>query len=67
MDINIVQTICFLLDGIIKTLQPDELLKYNNAFEAYEKYFVFSVIWAFGGPLPSSDGRIDMRVNFSNQ
>ncbi|KAL7699312.1 dynein heavy chain cytosolic putative [Lotmaria passim] len=67
MDINIVQTICFLLDGIFKTMEPDELAKHSNASDVYEKYFVFAVIWAFGGPLPSSDGRIDMRLNFSNQ
>ncbi|EPY29285.1 hypothetical protein STCU_04632 [Strigomonas culicis] len=66
MDINLVQTICFLLDGIFKTMEADELSKNSNAFEIYEKYFVFAVIWAFGGPLPSSDGRIDMRLNFSN-
>ncbi|EPY39026.1 hypothetical protein AGDE_04903 [Angomonas deanei] len=67
MDINIVQTICFLLDGIFKTMEQDEISKHPNAFEVYEKYFVFAVIWAFGGPLPCSDGRIDMRLNFSNQ
>ncbi|GET87016.1 dynein heavy chain, putative [Leishmania tarentolae] len=67
MDINVVQTLCFLLDGIFKTMEPEELAKNSNAFEVYEKYFVFAAIWAFGGPLPSSDGRIDMRLNFSNQ
>lgn len=67
MDINVVQTICFLLDGIFKTMDPDELNKHPNVFDVYEKYFVFAVIWAFGGPLPSTDGRIDMRLNFSNQ
>ncbi|CCW66761.1 unnamed protein product [Phytomonas sp. Hart1] len=66
MDINVVQTICFLLEGILNQMPQDEFLKHPNASEAYEKYFVFAVIWAFGGPLPSSDGRIDMRLNFSN-
>ncbi|CBZ32638.1 dynein heavy chain, putative [Leishmania donovani] len=67
MDINVVQTLCFLLDGIFKTIEPEELAKNSNPFEVCEKYFVFAAIWAFGGPLPSSDGRIDMRLNFSNQ
>lgn len=66
MDINVVQTICFLLDGIFNTMDADELSKHPNVFDVYEKYFVFAVIWAFGGPLPSTDGRIDMRQNFSN-
>eukprot|EP00796_Vickermania_ingenoplastis_P004195 gene4195-3033_t len=67
MDINVVQTICFLLEGIFKTMDSDELSKHPNVFDVYEKYFVFAVLWAFGGPLPSTDGRIDMRMNFSNQ
>lgn len=67
MDINVVQTICFLLEGIFKAMDSDELSKHPNMFDVYEKYFVFAVIWSFGGPLPSTDGRVDMRLNFSNQ
>ncbi|ESS67196.1 hypothetical protein TCDM_04102 [Trypanosoma cruzi Dm28c] len=67
MDINVVQTICFILEGIFTQATQEELSKHPNHFEVYEKYFVFAVIWAFGGPLPGSDGRIDLRLNFSNQ
>ncbi|KEG12669.1 dynein heavy chain [Trypanosoma grayi] len=67
MDINVVQTICFIVEGIFAQLSQEELTKHPNHFEVYEKYFVFAVIWAFGGPLPGSDGRIDARMNFSNQ
>ncbi|RNF12557.1 dynein heavy chain 9, axonemal isoform 2 [Trypanosoma rangeli] len=67
MDINVVQTICFILEGIFAQMPQEELFKHPNIFEVHEKYFVFAVIWAFGGPLPGSDGRIDMRMNFSNQ
>ncbi|EAN79295.1 dynein heavy chain, putative [Trypanosoma brucei brucei TREU927] len=67
MDINVVQTICFLLEGIFGRMQQEELSKNPNVFDVCEKYFVFAVIWAFGGPLPGSDGRVDQRMNFSNQ
>lgn len=67
MDINVVQTICFIIEGIFAQMAPDELAKHPNIFDVCEKYFVFAVIWAFGGPLPGSDGRIDLRLNFSNQ
>ena len=57
MDINIVQTICFLLEGLLADLK-------DRTTELLERYFVFAVVWAFGGPLPS-DGRIDYRLQFS--
>ena len=91
MDINIVQTVCFLLEGLLKESlfpktkvgdtkdkeaaqapaqpaqagQPQQATNPQIA-EIYEKYFVFAVVWAFGGCLPGTDGRIDMRLNFSN-
>jgi dynein heavy chain len=58
LDIAIVQTICNLLEGLLKGLK-------ERTQEVYEKYFAFAVVWAFGGPLPS-DGRVDFRLNFSN-
>ncbi|KAJ9459816.1 Dynein beta chain [Diplonema papillatum] len=60
-DLSIVQTIVRLLDGL---LVPENILP-GSPSEQYEKYFLFALIWAFGGPL-SSDGRIDYRTNFSN-
>ncbi|ORC84913.1 dynein heavy chain [Trypanosoma theileri] len=67
MDINVIQTICFILEGILGQMTNEELSKHPNYFDVCEKYFVFAVIWAFGGPLPGHDGRIDARMNFSNQ
>eukprot|EP00755_Sulcionema_specki_P020566 Sspe_Gene.72238::Locus_43061_Transcript_1_1_Confidence_1.000_Length_1996::g.72238::m.72238/K10408/DNAH; dynein heavy chain, axonemal len=61
VDLAIVQTICYLLEGI---LVPDAIPP-NSPSELFEKYFVFACIWAFGGPL-SSDGRIDYRASFNN-
>ena len=59
MDINIVQTICYLLEGLLEHIGKDK------PAEVYEKYFVFALVWGFGGPL-SSDGRVDFRTLFSN-
>ncbi|KAG8346214.1 putative Dynein heavy chain N terminal region 2 domain1 [Trypanosoma vivax] len=67
MDINVVQSICFILEGIFGQMPQEEFSKNPNVFDVCEKYFVFAVIWAFGGPLPGSDGRVDQRLNFSNQ
>jgi len=65
MDINVVQTICYLLEGM---LTENVIPKGNVAVaDIYEKIFCFAVVWAFGGCLPGTDGRIDMRQNFSNQ
>ena len=60
-DLSIVQTICYLLEGF---LLPDNVAP-GSPSEHYERYFIFALIWAFGGPL-SSDGRIDYKNNFSN-
>eukprot|EP01063_Lacrimia_lanifica_P013523 TRINITY_DN2016_c0_g3_i2.p1 TRINITY_DN2016_c0_g3~~TRINITY_DN2016_c0_g3_i2.p1 ORF type:complete len:4660 (+),score=2247.11 TRINITY_DN2016_c0_g3_i2:150-14129(+) len=60
-DLSIVQTITRLMTALV----TPENVPPGSPSEHYEKYFVFSLIWAFGGPL-SSDGRIDFRVNFSN-
>jgi dynein heavy chain len=57
MDIAVVQTICFLLEGLLDNVGKDK------PFDVYERYFCFAVVWAFGGPLP--DGRIDYRGNFT--
>ncbi|CUG51588.1 dynein heavy chain, putative [Bodo saltans] len=58
MDIAIVQTICFLLEGLLKDLK-------DKSADVYERFFTYATVWAFGGPLPS-DGRIDQRLQFSN-
>eukprot|EP00656_Telonema_subtile_P010460 TRINITY_DN15046_c0_g1_i4.p1 TRINITY_DN15046_c0_g1~~TRINITY_DN15046_c0_g1_i4.p1 ORF type:complete len:1064 (+),score=225.06 TRINITY_DN15046_c0_g1_i4:97-3288(+) len=63
MDINIVQTICFLMEGILN--ENKGLSRLPNFPEVIERYFAFAVIWAFGGPL-SSDGRVDSRAAFSS-
>jgi len=60
-DISLVQTVCFLLDGLL----TEENVPPNSSAELYEKFFVFASIWSFGGPL-SSDGRVDYRLSFSN-
>eukprot|EP01059_Diplonema_ambulator_P035162 TRINITY_DN8181_c0_g2_i3.p1 TRINITY_DN8181_c0_g2~~TRINITY_DN8181_c0_g2_i3.p1 ORF type:complete len:4166 (+),score=1836.14 TRINITY_DN8181_c0_g2_i3:116-12613(+) len=60
-DLSIVQTICRLLQGL---LIPENVPS-GSPSEHYERYFLFCLVWAFGGPL-SSDGRIDFRTNFSN-
>jgi dynein heavy chain len=67
MDINIIQTICYMLEGM---LTESVLPKHGQAAqiaEIYEKIFCFAVVWAFGGPLPGADGRVDMRGQFSAQ
>eukprot|EP01065_Artemidia_motanka_P030559 TRINITY_DN365_c0_g2_i2.p1 TRINITY_DN365_c0_g2~~TRINITY_DN365_c0_g2_i2.p1 ORF type:complete len:4684 (+),score=1932.48 TRINITY_DN365_c0_g2_i2:111-14162(+) len=60
-DLSVVQTICFLLEGLL----TEENIAPGSPSEAYEKYFLFVLVWAFGGPL-SSDGRINYRDRFSN-
>eukprot|EP00754_Rhynchopus_humris_P020200 Rhum_TRINITY_DN14684_c0_g1::Rhum_TRINITY_DN14684_c0_g1_i1::g.107658::m.107658/K10408/DNAH; dynein heavy chain, axonemal len=61
IDLSLVQTVTRLLDAL---LTPDNMPP-GSPSEHYEKYFLFSLVWAFGGPL-SSDGRVDYRVSFSN-
>jgi hypothetical protein len=61
VDIALIQTICHMLDGLL----TEDNVPPHSASELYEKFFVFTCIWAFGGPLPS-DGRIDYRNMFSN-
>eukprot|EP00756_Hemistasia_phaeocysticola_P016846 Hpha_TRINITY_DN15501_c4_g2::TRINITY_DN15501_c4_g2_i2::g.105578::m.105578/K10408/DNAH; dynein heavy chain, axonemal len=59
-DLSVVQTICFLLEGLL----TEENIAPGSPSEAYEKYFLFVLVWAFGGAL-SSDGRINYRDRFS--
>ena len=61
VDLAIVETICHLLEGLC----IPKFIPAGSGSEIYERFFVFSCIWAFGGPL-SSDGRIDYRNLFSN-
>eukprot|EP01059_Diplonema_ambulator_P034998 TRINITY_DN8108_c0_g1_i3.p1 TRINITY_DN8108_c0_g1~~TRINITY_DN8108_c0_g1_i3.p1 ORF type:complete len:4672 (+),score=1974.47 TRINITY_DN8108_c0_g1_i3:105-14120(+) len=58
VDINIVQSLCSLLEAIL------DRLPLNTSQDIYERYFCFAAIWAFGGPL-SSDSRVDYRALFS--
>eukprot|EP00755_Sulcionema_specki_P037494 Sspe_Gene.22958::Locus_8839_Transcript_1_1_Confidence_1.000_Length_2434::g.22958::m.22958/K10408/DNAH; dynein heavy chain, axonemal len=58
VDINIVQTLCYLLEALLGHIPP------GASQEVYEKYFCFAAVWAFGGPLPST-GKIDYRAAFS--
>ena len=67
VDINIVQTICKLLEGILVNISTEmNKLTISQITDIYERYFAFATIWAFGGCLPSSDGRIDVRLQFNN-
>ena len=53
---NLVQSLCFILDGMLKSSSIDK----NNAI--IERYFLFSAMWAFGGAL-ATDKQVDfMRV-----
>lgn len=45
-DISIIQTLCCLLDAILPADSQGEVNK-----DAYETWFHFACIWAFGGPL----------------
>ena len=54
--INLVQTLCYLLDGMLQGLK--DLTK-----ESIEFAFVYSAMWAFGGAL-SSDKQRDYRKEF---
>jgi len=68
VDLAVVQTICFMLEGML----TESLLPKGGAAaqltEIYEKVFVFCTVWAFGGPLPAGTegGRHDQRVGFTN-
>ena len=56
--INIVQSLCYLLDGMLKniTIEKTQVV--------IERAFVFCVMWAFGGSL-GSDKQTDFRKSFS--
>eukprot|EP00906_Rhabdomonas_costata_P031047 RCo043883 len=60
VDLNFVQTLTRLLDGLL----TEQNLPPGSSSDLYEKYFVFALIWSFGGPLPS-DGRTDFRALFN--
>eukprot|EP01038_Epipyxis_sp_PR26KG_P005405 gene5405-7492_t len=55
--INLVQSFCFLLDGMLKPPTADQ--------QVMERIFLFCLMWAFGGALPS-DRQIDYKKLFSN-
>jgi dynein heavy chain len=56
--INLVQSFCFLLDGMLKTLPADR----DQA--AMERVFLYSLMWAFGGAL-SADKQTDYKKVFN--
>ena len=57
--INLVQSFCFLLEGMLKSLTGDK------SQQAMERVFLYSLMWAFGGAL-SSDKQTDFKKMFSN-
>ena len=57
--INLVQSMCFMLEGLLKTLKPDD----KNAM-SIERVFLYSAMWAFGGSL-AGDKQIDYRKLFT--
>uniref|UniRef100_A0A7M4EWH0 Dynein axonemal heavy chain 9 n=1 Tax=Crocodylus porosus TaxID=8502 RepID=A0A7M4EWH0_CROPO len=57
---SMIQTLCFLLECLLtKENTPPDCPK-----ELYELYFVFAVVWAFGGTM-FQDQLVDYRVEFS--
>ncbi|XP_025057963.1 dynein heavy chain 9, axonemal [Alligator sinensis] len=57
---SMIQTLCFLLECLLtKENTPPDCPK-----ELYELYFVFAVVWAFGGMM-FQDQLVDYRVEFS--
>lgn len=56
--INLVQTLCYILDGILGSTKAEK-----NA-ESVERMFFFAAMWAFGGGL-ASDKQTDYREDFS--
>ena len=43
--LNIVQSLCFILDGLLK------IVNYADQSLIVERMFIYSLVWAFGGPL----------------
>jgi dynein heavy chain len=56
--INMVSTICYLLEGLLETVAPEAKTQ-----DVIENYFVYAHTWAFGGPL-LADKSGDYRKNF---
>ncbi|KAJ1439145.1 dynein heavy chain and region D6 of dynein motor-domain-containing protein [Ochromonadaceae sp. CCMP2298] len=56
--INLVQSFCFLLDGMLKNLAEKDQ-------DAMERVFLFALMWAFGGAL-TADKQTDFKKSFSN-
>lgn len=56
--INMVQSFCYLLDGMLKAQKTE------RSQPVMERIFLFCLMWAFGGPL-TSDKQIDVRKAFS--
>ncbi|KAL9650835.1 hypothetical protein ABK040_001885 [Willaertia magna] len=50
-DINMIQTLCYLLEGLI----TPETCPSGTSNETYEHYFAFACIWAFGGALEEEE------------
>ena len=60
-DINHIETLCKLLEGLIV---PQNIPSNDPPKDLYELYFVFACVWAFGSPL-YHDGTVDHRNEFS--
>ena len=58
--INQVQTLCYILDGILQTT------KVPKKKESVERMFIFAALWAFGGAL-TMEKQTDHRKAFSMQ
>jgi dynein heavy chain len=58
--LGVIQTVCFMLQGCF-----DDLDVAKKSQEVMEEYFIFAVMWAFGGPLIVDVGHgIDSRRDF---
>eukprot|EP01040_Poterioochromonas_malhamensis_P025084 gene25084-31200_t len=56
--INMVQSFCYLLDGMLKAYKGE------RSQPVMERMFLFCLMWAFGGPL-TNDKQVDVRKSFS--
>jgi dynein heavy chain len=58
-NINIVQSLCYMLEGLLRSCTTE------RTPAVFERYWLYSAMWAFGGVLAAGDKHIDFRKIFT--
>ena len=64
--LNKVSTIIYLMEGLLETVPYEKKSSLASASEIFENLFVWSTMWAFGGPMIQDKGG-DFRKKFSEE